>query len=333
MNCFRTKTPKGAVLLLVLGAVAILSILAVELAHRANIDVSRSARAGREAIKRRAFDSGVEVAKALLSEGRSESFDYLGDKWNKTVSFRAGENTSVTVSVQDECGKLNVAKAVGSDQTTTRTRRSLARLLEYVKRREPERDEEWRKTEELLKKRLGVDSKDTMPPLYTLDGLREAGISGEMVFGLRDRTQPRLALSDLLTVFGDGRINLNTAHPAVLYAIDEEYDENLVAQIAAWRGDSKEGATAAYKPFKQAKDLEQVEGIIRRLQLDGKSTEKNLFQKIQNNVGVQSSCFSACIEIEHFGRAWKAWAFFECLPRSGTAGQTVNMLAYEEIEP
>src|SRR5258708_3316149 len=120
------RPSRGIALLLVIGAVAILSILAIELSHRANLEVTRSARTSREATFRRAFDSGIEIAKAMLSERRkSDSFDYWGDGWNKQITTDL-DGAKITLWITDESGKLNISDM--SANSDARAAKSLSRL-------------------------------------------------------------------------------------------------------------------------------------------------------------------------------------------------------------
>lgn len=357
---------RGAVLLLVLGAVAILTVLAVELAHRASVDTGRSSRSSRAASFRRAFDSGLEIARGLLLEKRKEpGFDYWGDGWNSIVRAELESEIQVVVRVADESGKLNLVKAMGTGEGTVRARKMLARIFEYLRRHEPERTKQWEQVETSVRKRIGWEEAEQkvdeirgaqagrMPalrpaPLYTLEGLREAGVPMEVIFGKRSLDfgkgnvggerpgWPRsdgCALCDLVTTFGDGAVNLNTAPEGVLYALDEEFTEEVARNIAGWRGGSPETAeAAAFRPFRHVTDLELVEGIVKRASIDGRPTiTKNLLQKVQARVTVLGRCFSAHLEAQVDGRTRQAWGFFEATP--GGPETTVKLVAYEEIEP
>jgi hypothetical protein len=353
--CISKNRPRGAILILVLGAVAILSILAVELAHRANLDVARSARATREASFRRDFDSGMEVARALLAEGRkSDGFDTTSDSWSRKIEFSPALNEHITVQLADESGKINILKAAGLDENAIKARKSLARLFAYLRKSEPAREKQWEDVERAVRKRLGIDtSADTSkqaapvaaattsdPGLLTLDGLREAGVPVEFVFGGAPiEASRKWALCDVLTTFGDGRINLNTAPAPVLYALDEEYDDALVQSIENWRGRPQDDGQAAGKPLKTARDLELIEGIVQKQTVNGQpQVVKNLFAKIQDRVGVESKCFSARILVEQHGRQRIGWGFMEM--SNASAGNNsipgavaMQILAFEEIEP
>ncbi|MBI3828866.1 MAG: general secretion pathway protein GspK [Planctomycetes bacterium] len=352
---------RGVVLLLVIGAVAILAALAVEVAHRSQLDVSRTARSGRDAAFRRDFDSGLAVAKGLLAEKRtSANCDYWGDGWHKELKVELAPGERLALRLEDEAGKLSLQKVASPGDGGVFARKSLERLFENLRKNDPQRERQWDAVELSLRKRLGLqdEPKDgtlkkeekaplkqppTPPktaPLYTLDGLREAGIPLEMVFGQGSFQKPfpdRPALCDLLTTFGDGLVNLNTAPEAVLYALDEEYDEGLVDRIAAWRGKTLDmNAQSAFRPFRQPKDLEFVEGIVQRAVVDGRpQVIKNLLLKVQTRVTVLSHCFSVRMLAEVEGRTRMGWGFFEVPPATedGTPAEGIKLLAFEELEP
>jgi hypothetical protein len=336
---------RGVVLVLVLGAVAILTILAVEVAHRAGLSASASARAGREGVFDRAFQSGLAVAQALLSEGRSGQlgFDYLGDAWSKTVEIEPEAGVKVRVSVSDEAGKLNIASTLQTDADALQTKQALRRLFEFLRSEGSVRSVDWGRVEKALLERLGLGEKKDgekqgVAPLLTLDGLREAGLSRELVFGPLDRSQEpdAVALADLLTVSGKGRVNLNTASKAVFYSFDPEFDAGQVERIAMWRGDGH----ADPRPFRRVDDLTQVEGILVVDNSQNPPIEvRNLLRNVQGRVAVQSGYFSARLVVECQGKVREGWGFFEipqALPGTAlqaVAGQGVILTGFEEIEP
>lgn len=330
---FRTRE-RGAVLLLVLGAVAILTILAVELAHRANLDVQRSERTIRDAAFRRTFTSGIELARGLLLEGRkTDGVDFLGDPWSKPVKVELTERARVAIQISDESGKLNLLKTLEPSSTGTTARKSLARLLAYLKKSDSGHEPQWQKIDAALRKRLGIDENTSAQPLVTLDGLREeSNIAAANVFGSADfeMTDDHSRLCDFVTLYGDGRVNLNTAPAAVLYSLDEEYSDELVGQIEAWRGNGEDASSS--KPFKTAKELETVPGVVEQTQIDGQTqVTKNLYTKIQDRLSVQSRTFSARIVAEVDGRQRLALAYFE-VAGAGSASLP-KLIAYEEVEP
>lgn len=329
---------RGAVLLLVLGAVLILSILAVELAHRANLDVSFSSRHQRESAFRRAFDSGSEIAMSALHTGRNkDGFDCLRETWNRPVDFALSSDQNIHVQVSDESGKIRISSDTETSDSSEKLRKSLERMFACLRAMDAERVQEWETIEDLLLKRLGLDGKPEYGPLTTLDGLREAGISRSQVYRMNPADQKRIVLSDLLTTLGDGKINVNTAHRAVLYSLDEEFDENLVNQIVAWRRDHTASAEdEQQRPFRVPRDLEEVEGVVQTQLVNGhEQITKSLFLKVQDRVAVRGKAFSVQIHARVGGFSKLEVCYFDATPASSTDGRGtgIKLLSREEIEP
>ena len=337
LHLVQRSSPRGAILLLVLGAIAILSILAVELAHRANLASANATRTARDASFRRVFNAGMEVSKGLIVEGRASSnqgYDTASDPWAKPVKLDTGDREHLIVQLFDESAKLNVLKAIGTTDEAVRYRKSLARLLAYLRKADDGNAQRWDSIELALKTRLGIDKGTATPDaLYTLDGLREVGIGKDALFGSASSTNTdQKSLSAYLTTWGDGRVNLNTAPAPVLYTLDDEFNEELVAQIESWRGNS-DTPTDTATAFKTAKDLELVPGIIQREIVDGHTQiVRDLYTNVQDRVSVKSACISARIIAEINGQRRMAFAYFEVTPLMGSA-QQLRLLAYEEVEP
>lgn len=354
--------PRGAVLLLVLAAVAVLTLLAVEVSHRAKLDVLEASRLGRDLAFKRGFDSGVELARGMLIELRSkEGYDHASAKWSEPVEIVLDGEIVLKVKISDEASKLKIGSTPeqgGADASSSH--RSLARLFNYLAKHDAEREEQWKEAGKLVRKRLGFPENDevtkgtpqnkpsdaaTPKGLVTVDELREAGLSTDLVFGELFNTdgeqkeaQKKLALCDVLTTFGDGKVNLNTAHPAVLSTLDVEYDDGLVNSIESWRGRPGSGSdTKSGKPFKSAKELELVPGVVVEDLSNGqRQVTKNLFTKVQDRVTVQSRWFSARIELRYRDRQRLGWAYFEVSTTNvGVDPQnpSVKLLAFEEYEP
>ena len=207
---------RGAVLLLVIAAVALLAVLAVELASRASVQAMQTVRASRDAAFRRLFDSAMEVATGILAEADPKPCDCWKDPWNQEVRLTLREGETVVFRMADESGKICVGSGGGPEDTSSQGE-MLARIFKYLgSRRDPEGAEAWNETALKVYQRLGVVWVDDSlvrsfetPSLLTLDGLREVGLRIDEVFG-------ETGLARYLTCFGNGRININTAPPAVL---------------------------------------------------------------------------------------------------------------------
>jgi len=325
------RRERGVVLIFVMGAVAVLAVIAVELASRATTDVLLASRASREAAFRRISDSGIELAKGLLKEPESKSYDFWGERWNRSVRFTLSETESAEVQIADESGKINLLRGWES----ARLPAAIARVFEYIRRHEPGRTEELREVEARLLGRLGLlapregEEPRKPDPLVTLDGLREVGMSTRQVFG-------EGGLHRYFTCFGDGKVNLNTAPRAVLYALDEEIDVTLADQIAAWRGDAA-GGRGIYRPFEETKDLQLVDGVVERSAAGGSARAvRNIYTKVQGRAAARSTCFSIRVDCRVGDRLRTVWSFFEP-GREEKAGakphRTLKVIAYEDILP
>jgi type II secretory pathway component PulK len=307
------RSERGAALLLVLAAIAILTVLAVELAARASADSLRATRASRDAAFRRLFDSGAEVARGLLAEPAPAPATHWGQGWNHEFRFELGTGEAAVVRLADENGKLNIARAISFPEEAFAIRDSVRRLFDYQARHDPSRARFWKDAEERVLRRLA-----SREPLQTLDGLRETGLELAQVFAPD-------SLARYLTCFGDGRINLNTAPRAVLAALSPEFDDAMVERVARYRGKG-EGEPGAYKAFDVSEDLMLVDGIVNRsVGADGEiRVTRNLYEQVKALVTARSSCFSARVDAAASERERQAWVFFK---------PTGMRIALEEILP
>jgi general secretion pathway protein K len=326
------RRERGAVLILVLGVVSILSMLAVELAARSTARTQMASRVLRDSSFRRLFDSGSEIARGILSEPEAMTYDFWGDPWAQDVHFTLLPEEDATVRIADESGKINIARALSHSDEVPRLREMLDRLFDYLRQENPG----GQGTQDKVLARLGIipktekDPSRRPGPLFTLDGLREAGLEMSEVFG-------NSGLSRYLTCFGDGKINLNTAPPAVLYALGKDFDPAMVDRIVRFRGKG-EDQRVAFTPFKEPRDLELVDGVVERLTVAGRPrVTRSLYAQVSDRVTTQSTCFSARISAGTVGgRRREAWVFFDIkrVARSGEPlHREVRKIVLEEILP
>jgi type II secretory pathway component PulK len=304
---------RGAALLLVLAAVALLAALAVEIASRASADSLRATRASRDGAFRRLFDSATEVGRGLLVEPEPQAITYWGQSWNREARFSLATGQEAVVRVQDDSGKLNIARAISHPEEALAIQSAARRLFAYLARHSSKDKVKWNDLGDKVLYRLSSPE-----PLLSLDGLRESDLELSLVFGSD-------GLARYLTCFGDGKINLNTAPKAVLASIDPEFDDDMVERVSRYRG-TREGEPGAYKPFEEPQDLMLVEGIVNRsVGADGQlHVDRNLFEKVKSLISVKSTSFSVRIEAAVDGRRRNAWAFFK------TEG---SRIAFEEVLP
>jgi len=293
------RQDRGVALVLVLGAVVLLTLLAVELASTASVSWLRMTRTARDAAFRRLVDSASEVARGLIAEPEPVFVTHWGQKWNCEILFSLRPGEGASVRLEDESGKLNIAQAISHPAQSVAIAEAVVRLFSYLARHEGRGESFWRAVARRVLDRISYRD-----PLLTLDGLRETGLDSELLFGPN-------GVSRYLTCFGDGRINLNTAPRPVLASLDSDLDDEMIERIAHYRGKG-EGESGSYKVFQTPEDLILVEGIVNRsVGADGQArTKRSLLEKVQGLVTVRSDCWGARIAATTEGRSRLAWAFF-----------------------
>jgi type II secretory pathway component PulK len=164
----RDKSPRtresrrGVALYVVLVATCALALIAVELAMRARADSSLTRRL--DARRQLGFDaqSGLAVARALLS-GREGGYVHGAQDWALPVELDGG---ALKIRLHDESGKLDVGSLFASDARATRGGQCLARLVEVL-------SEEWPDRAEVLDRVSKAITELPRAPA-TVDCLREA---------------------------------------------------------------------------------------------------------------------------------------------------------------
>ena len=110
-----------------------------------------------------------------------------------------------------------------------------------------------------MKRRLGdPDAKEMPQPFQTIEELREVGdVKDRDWFG----EEKKAGLKDLLTCWGDGKININTASGAVLKCIPH-LRGNAIGAILAYRaGSDGKLYTEDDQDFKSLEDLSEKTDI------------------------------------------------------------------------
>jgi len=224
--------------------------------------------------------SGVQLALEAIGRDEKKDMDSLREDWAKvsTESFPDGLPEDVTLSggVFDESGKFNVNALLNEKgEIDPAKEQRLYRLFRV----------------------LGVDERKSAPILDWLDGddiERMDGAENAYYGSLKEpyacsngpfvtlgqlmmvKGVGETAAKDHLTVYSDGRININTASKEVLRCLDEEIDDSLAEAIAAFRHS---------EDFSSAEDLKKVPGM-----------NEALLKRIKGGIDVKSSAFSIRFE-------------------------------------
>ncbi len=282
MNPLRNQ--EGMALLMVLVVVALLSSLLVEFSFSTLVDL-RATETFRDRTK--AFylaRGGVEAARMILQEDKNE-FDHASEFWGDLLSSIPAGDGDVSLKIEDFSGRFNlnsVADNRGNRLPGYHRFIALCQELLAVDATEA------RLLADALVYWFDADRTRVTPddgyyaeqqPAYSrkgghLDTLNEL----QMVRGFEAETIRRL--KNDVRVFGDEKINVNTASAAVLYAwqfsaLDAEiiFDQQDIAALLSYR---------RHSPYRQLSDLAQAEGINDRWAAAWRS----------GSVGVKGSLFN-----------------------------------------
>jgi type II secretory pathway component PulK len=290
-SCRRNGRQKGSVLVLVLVLLASLVALSAGLGYRTRIEV-RLARTAADRVQ--AFHlarGGVERMRTLLSQqelspsvvGMICQFSGTADHEQllTEVSPLAIGRVCLAYSLRDEQAYVHINKSnpAGWERIPGITREDVAAILDwgdaddhtgpggaetdfYERLKEPyvSKDRPCAALRELLFVK-GIDSGRYL-------GAKAIGWAQEddkhvpaAMWAVELDGEPGSSLLDVFTVYGDGKINLNTVQPAILAAIpglDEQSADRLLAYRA---GEDRQPGTEDDVFIASAEDLAQVPGL------------------------------------------------------------------------
>ncbi|MCP4682627.1 MAG: general secretion pathway protein GspK [Desulfobacterales bacterium] len=205
--------------------------------------------------------SGFECAIALLYRDALETdFDSLQDAWAKSDVLSSGSSSffdegRFEVEVTDLSGKIRINCLVNNDEDMELAKKRsdlfrdlFKRFLESGFGLETEADRagiidaiiDWIDSDSETE--LGAENSyyQTLETPYPcknapLESLEELllirGITKELYYGKDGRP----GISDYLTIYGDGKVNINTADPLVLRALSDDIDKEMADDMAAYR--------------------------------------------------------------------------------------------------
>jgi general secretion pathway protein K len=255
------KKESGFALVITLIVTALLVAVAVEFIHEVYVEnsLSRSYADSRQADLM--ADSGVYGGMKLLQTVLAgQTYSSLLDRWAMPIELD-DEKGSLRVDISDESGKLNLNSILSPDGTPKqpyfdiglrllRQKKLPADLLDAVADWiDVNDDPRPGGAESNYYKSLSVPYEAKNAALDTFDELR-------MVKGFDDKTLN--ALRPFMTVYGDtsglppSLININTAPPEVLAALDDDMTDTLVDRILEYRKTT---------PFENTSDIVKVPGM------------------------------------------------------------------------
>ena len=253
----RWSNRRGVALILVLLVISIIVALTIQMNRDTRSGVYEAANLSDGIRLRYVAESGFHVGEALLLADKN-AFDALTELWANTEvislqSERFFDNGSFRLTIEDEGGRIAVNRLVSGSTYNPLIRDLLLRLLTgtYF------RLERGRAVEliEAIKDWIDADNEVTgagaegafyaaLERPYAaknapLDCIEELLMVKGMTRGLFYGQGDSPGLAQYLTVFGDGRININTAPKSVLRALAEEMTDDEVERLDQYRRDGR----------------------------------------------------------------------------------------------
>jgi general secretion pathway protein K len=253
----RWMNRRGIALIIVLLMISIITALTLQLNREMRSQVYEAANLSDGIRLRYVAESGFYAGEALLLGDRN-AFDALTELWANTEmialqSENFFDNASFRLEIEDEAAKITINNLVNGNAYNPPVRELLLRLLTG-----PYFHLEQGKAEALLDAiKDWIDSDDEvtgngaegayysgLDKPYTvknapLDCIEELlmikGMTRDLFYG----TAESPGLTQCLTVFGDGRINVNTARKPVLRSLAAEMTDDVADKIDKYRRDER----------------------------------------------------------------------------------------------
>jgi general secretion pathway protein K len=228
----RTRRNRGIVLLLVMLILLVLSVVMLQLAFSAEVAVRAASNLSRDLENQAALRSGLQIARLMikadiegdLAEAPTPPLDHLGESLMQDIApFRLNEGpdaTSLYLKIEDEEGKFYLPALVDANGAVVPEQKDrLTRMLEYASIGDVD-------TADRIVAAMDKEDKNAFDKevpnrkLYTLKELLGVpGILDEHFYGRTIGSEKQFGLADVLTLYGSGKVNINTAPKPVLYSM------------------------------------------------------------------------------------------------------------------
>jgi general secretion pathway protein K len=276
---------RGVALLLALLVLTLLLALILEFDADARREY-REAAAFRDQFKAMTLTrAGVEATRAvLLQDARidklaGQSFDALTDLWGTPITNYPIGDGLLTAQIEDERGKVNLNELANLSDPNTRTQKitRFKRFFELVQVNSDLVDVivDWVDADEVPEP-TGAESiyYQSLRPAYRAGNAPLQTVSElYLIKGMTDQIVQRLL--KYVTVYpaeADGKINLNTADPIVIQALDPRITPSMASEIVQGR------------PYKIPLDLDRVssfEPIAKELRVKGGYDVKSSYYSVR----------------------------------------------------
>jgi len=246
--------------------------------------------------------SGVQVAAgALLSDRQDNSDDHMHESWYDFMGLLnmyglaglpVGEGT-VLIDIKDEAGRFNLNSMINKrGKSRQQPIEIFKKLLLQLELEEAlansivdwiDADEEAIEGGGLEDQVYGYEAMGIVSKNAPFDSLEEV----RLVFGMNDEVWAKL--SKLISIYGDVRMNLNTAPKEVIKAVirylDESADTGVVDKIIEWRemtvgeGEDEEADPFASLSFTQEGNYFKKKDMIKTLTAEEIGMDRTLARR------------------------------------------------------
>jgi general secretion pathway protein K len=282
------KGERGVALVLALAVIALLVSLVVDFSYTMMVDLTLAAnlRDGQKAFY--VARSGVELAKHLLQED-DPAFDALDEDWALLPEhpgfLAADDEGKFKVTIEDEAAKIPLNMLITGDKekkVDLVVRAQLERLFELLELEpelidpiidwlDPDNNPQPFGAEDAYYQSLASPYPCKNGPLDALEELLLVkGMTKEILYG----TDEKQGLIHFLTLYSDGKVNINTASVEVLASLSDKIDNVTAQAIIDYRQKN---------PFQEIKydDIKSLPGMT-----------LEIFNDIKDQCDVKSSSFS-----------------------------------------
>ena len=254
----RWTNQRGIALIIVLLMISIIIAVTLQMNRSSRSEIYEAANFSDSVQLRSIAESGFYAGEAILLSDRNQ-FDALTELWANTEllalkSEALFENGSFKLAIEDEGGKLAINGLVKDGKFNDTVKDLLSRLLTgaYFRLDQRKADDllaaikDWIDTDDEVTGSGGAEGAYYAglahpyavknAPLDCIEELLMVkGVSTELFYGTADSP----GLVQCLTVFGDGKININTAPKPVLLALATGMTAKEVALFEEYRRDER----------------------------------------------------------------------------------------------
>ncbi|MBW2040057.1 MAG: type II secretion system minor pseudopilin GspK [Deltaproteobacteria bacterium] len=277
------KDEKGIALILVLVVIVLLVSLVVDFSYTMRVDLTLAANFRDETKALYVARSGAETARLLLKED-DPAYDGLDEEWahfNEHPGFISEDDEGrFKGALEDEASKIAINNIVTDEGSYNQLER-LFRLLEMdpdlldpiLDWLDPDNEQSPLGAEDPYYQGLSPPYPCKDGPLATLEELLLVkGMTEEILY----RAEGGKGLIHYLTIYSEGKVNINTASSIVLQSLSDEIDEGLAQAIIAYRQE---------EPFKEISEVKNVSGMT-----------EEVYSEVSPYITTKSSTFSLRIE-------------------------------------